>query len=134
MAKRILIIEDDQFLRDICEQKFQKMGFSVEVALDGNSGLDKIISSKPDVVLLDIILPSMDGFEILQKVRANSDPSIARTLIILLSNLGQESEVNKGMRLGANDYLVKTYFTMDQIVQKVSALLEGKSASALPAG
>ncbi len=126
MAQRILIIEDDQFLRDICEQKFRQMGFVVDTAVDGNSGLAKILSSRPDVVLLDVILPAMDGFEILQKARANPDASIAKTPIIMLSNLGQESEIEKGMRLGANDYLVKTYFTMDQIVQKVSALLAGQ--------
>lgn len=133
MTGKILIIEDDQFLRDICEQKFRQIGFTVETAVDGTSGLEKILSGKPNFILLDIILPSMDGFEILQKVRAHPDPSVSRIPIIMLSNLGQESEVEKGMRLGANDYLVKTYFTMDQIVQKVSALLSG-NRSGVPAG
>lgn len=126
MTGKILIIEDDQFLRDICEQKFRQMGFTVETAVDGTSGLEKILSGKPTIILLDIILPAMDGFEILQKVRANPDQSVKSIPIILLSNLGQESEIAKGMQLGANDYLVKTYFTMDQIVEKVKVLLEGK--------
>lgn len=131
MGKKILIVEDEKFLREICEQKFQRLGFEVSSAVDGPSGLEKIRAGKPNIVLLDIILPNMDGFEILKTVRADADLSVRQIPIIILSNLGQESEIEKGRQLGANDYLVKTNFTIDEIVSKVQALLEkgGRSPS-----
>ncbi len=125
--EKILIVEDEKFLREICVQKLTGLGYTVESAVDGHSGLQKILSGHPDLVLLDIILPSMDGFEILKKVRSSSDPKIARTPVIILSNLGQESDVEKGKELGANDYLVKTFFTVDEIVQKVKEQLVKRS-------
>lgn len=126
MQKKILIIEDEKFLREMCEQKFTKMGFAVESAEDGAVGLQKIIQGKPDLVLLDIILPNMDGFEILKQVRVHADRAVAAVPIIILSNLGQDTDVDRGKKLGANDYLVKTLFTVDDIVGKVQTLLAAR--------
>ena len=118
---RILIIEDDQFLRDLMERKLIKEGFDVETAIDGEAGLQKIKSGKPDLVLLDVILPGLDGFSILEKVKA--DATLANIPIILLTNLGQRDDVEKGSRLGAVGYLVKAHFTPGDIVEKVKSVL-----------
>ena len=120
---RVLIIEDDQFLRELSAKKLRKEGFQVEVAIDGDEGWEKIQSQKPDVVLLDIILPGLDGFEILIRVRGSEDLTIREVALILLSNLGQESDVAKGERLGADDYLIKANFTIDEIIEKIKAVL-----------
>jgi DNA-binding response OmpR family regulator len=121
---RVLIIEDDQFLRDLSSKKLAQDGFAVDVAIDGEEGYKKICTTKPDIVLLDIILPGIDGFEILRRIRAHEDASIKATPMILLSNLGQESDVMKGERLGADDYLIKANFTIDEIIEKMKAVLE----------
>ena len=118
---RILIIEDDQFLRDLMERKLIKEGLDVETAIDGEAGLQKIKSGKPDLVLLDVILPGLDGFSILEKVKA--DATLANIPIILLTNLGQRDDVEKGLRLGAVGYLVKAHFTPGDIVEKVKSVL-----------
>ena len=121
----ILVIEDDQFLRDLIFKKLEKEGFKVEMAIDGQEGFNKIAELKPSLVLLDIILPIMDGFEVLKKIRSHSDQAIQKIPIVLLSNLGQDTDVEKGKSLGANDYLVKAAFTTDEIVEKVKTHLKG---------
>lgn len=121
---RVLIIEDDQFLRDLLVTKLLKENFEVDTAIDGPGGSDKAVTTHPDVILLDIILPGIDGFEILKRVRTNSSADIAKTPIILLSNLGQESDVEKGRSLGADDYLIKSNFTIDEIIEKIRSVLK----------
>ena len=111
--------EDDKFLGELCTTKLSKEGFAVSLAVDGEEGLQKVIQERPDLVLLDIILPGKDGFEVLEAIRHHDDAGVSKTPIILLSNLGQESNVERGIALGANDYLVKANFTTDEIVEKV---------------
>lgn len=123
---RVLIVEDDQFLRELSTKKLRKEGFQVELAIDGDEGWAKIQSMKPDVVLLDIILPGIDGFEILTRVRGSEDLTVREVPLILLSNLGQESDVAKGERLGADDYLIKANFTIDEIIEKIKSVLQKK--------
>jgi len=123
-AKKILVVEDDKFLRDLCVKKLDRMGFYVDSAIDGLDGLKKIVKDKPDLVLLDIIMPGLEGFEILEKVRANKDKKIAQIPIVILSNLGQESDVKKALELGANDYLIKAHFSIDDIADKVKKFLK----------
>ncbi len=118
---KVLIIEDDQFLRDLMERKLVKEGFTVETAIEGETGLQKIQSWQPNMVLLDIILPGLDGFSILEKVK--KDPSTAAIPVILLTNLGQRDDVEKGLKLGAVGYLVKAHFTPGDIVEKVKEIL-----------
>jgi DNA-binding response OmpR family regulator len=121
-AGRVFIVEDDQFLRDLMERKLIKEGFSVETAIEGDTGLKKILASKPELVLLDIILPGMDGFSILEKLKQN--PEVANIPVILLTNLGQRDDVEKGLKLGAAGYLVKAHFTPGDIVDKVKEVLK----------
>jgi len=126
---KVLIIEDDQFLRDLASRKLKQEGFQVDVAIDGTEGLVKIEKNKPDVVLLDIILPGLDGFDILKKVRGHKEKAVSQMVVILLSNLGQEADVAKGQRLGADDYLIKANFTIDEIIEKIKAAVLSKRSS-----
>ena len=120
---RVLLVEDDTFLREICSKKLTKEGYTVFEAVDGQEALDGIIDLKPDIVLLDIILPAIDGFQILSQIRANKDEVISKVPIIMLSNLGQEDDITKAMENGANDYLVKAHFTTEEIVGKIKTIL-----------
>ncbi|XOB40176.1 MAG: response regulator transcription factor [Candidatus Nealsonbacteria bacterium] len=122
MDTKILIIEDDKFLRELITRKLTDEGFSIIEAVDGEDGLKKIKESKPDLVLLDLILPSIDGFEVLSKIKA--DASIASIPIIILSNLGQKEEVEKGLKMGAVDYLIKAHFTPGEIIEKIKNVLK----------
>ena len=119
----VLIVEDDQFLRELVSKKLALENFKVYAAENGEEGYQKIISEKPSIVLLDIILPVLNGFELLEKIRNHKDAIISKTPIIMLSNLGQESDIKKGEELGANDYLVKASLTTDEIVKKLQAYM-----------
>lgn len=120
--KKILIIEDDKFLRELLTQKLLKKNFKVLEALDGEEGIKNIKKEKPDLVLLNLILPGIDGFEVLSKMR--EDPVLSTIPVIILSNLGQKEEVEKGFKLGAVDYLIKAHFSLGEIIEKVKNALE----------
>ncbi len=120
---KILLVEDDKFLRDICGTKLAKEGFEVIEAIDGGEVLSKIESNRPDIVLLDIVLPSANGFEILSQIKGHSNPDIAKTTVLMLSNLGQEDDVKKAISLGASDYLIKSNFTTQEITDKIKKTL-----------
>jgi DNA-binding response OmpR family regulator len=119
--KKILLVEDDRFLSEMYVTKLTESGFDVEVAYDGKEGLAKIEEFMPNLILLDIVLPGMDGFEILQKIK--KEESLKNILVIALTNLGQREEVEKGLRLGASDYIIKAHFTPTEVVAKVKRLL-----------
>jgi DNA-binding response OmpR family regulator len=120
-GKKVLIVEDDQFLRDLIVRKLEDEGFVIFQAIDGEEGLGILREKKPDLVLLDLILPGMDGFEVLKQ--AKEDKSVAHIPILILSNLGQRDDVDKGVNLGAADYLIKAHFTPSQVVQEINKLL-----------
>ena len=122
MAKTILIIEDDKFLRELISRKLTGEGFDVLEAVDGEDGIKKIKEGKSDLVLLDLILPGIDGFEVLAKLR--DDAEISSIPVIILSNLGQREEVEKGLKLGAIDYLIKAHFTPGEIIEKIKNVLK----------
>ena len=115
--KKILLVEDDTFLLEMYRLKFDAEGFYVITAVDGMEALEKTKKEKPDLVLLDIILPKMDGWDFLKNLRA--DLSMPSPPVILLTNLGQNDDVKKGMSLGVVDYLIKAHFTPTEIVKKV---------------
>ena len=120
-SKSILIIEDDRFLSSMYAEKFSLEGFLVRTALDGLSGVKLAASEPPDLILLDILMPQMDGLTVLKRVRANA--ATARTPIVMLTNLSQPEQVKRAMELGANDYLVKAHFIPSEVVEKVRNLL-----------
>lgn len=123
-GKMILIIEDDQLLRSLCAKKFATEGFAVDAAIDARDGLEKIKKNKPDLILLDLVLPGMSGFDLLKIIKADPDKKIASIPVIILSNLGQESDIVKGRELGADDYMIKATTTTEEIVQKIRKILE----------
>lgn len=121
MAKKILVIEDDKFLRELIAQKLSKQEFEVLEAVDGEKGLKMTKEESPDLILLDLILPGMDGFEVLAKIK--EDPKLSSIPVIILSNLGQKDEIERGLNLGAVDYLVKAHFTLGEIIKKIKEAL-----------
>lgn len=121
MDKKIMIIEDDRLLRDMMSRKLEKEGYKVSLVIDGSEGEEKVREMKPDAILLDLILPGVNGFEILENIK--KDESLKEIPVIILSNLGQKSEVDKGMELGASDYLVKAHFTPEEIIKKIEKVL-----------
>ena len=122
MAKNILIIEDDEFLRSLINRKLSAEGYNMISAIDGEEGIKKVLAEKPDLVLLDLILPNEDGFEVLSKIKA--DPKVSQIPIIILSNSSQKEDIDKGMKLGAADYIIKAQFTPEEIVEKVKNILK----------
>ena len=121
--KKILIIEDEPDMRQILKSMLETY-YEVLTAKDGEEGLKLAIKKKPDLVLLDIILPKMGGFEVLSKMQY--DPATREIPVIILSNLGQEKEVEKGKALGACDYLVKARVHLADILKKVEAVLKSR--------
>ena len=122
MAKKILVIEDDKFLRGLISQKLSKEGYEIVEAVDGEEGLTKASKEKPDLVLLDLILPGIDGFEVLEKLKDNTETK--EISVVILSNLGQREEIERGLRIGAVDFLVKAHHTPLEIVEKIRTFLE----------
>jgi len=120
--KKVLLIEDDPFLVDIYATKLKESGFSVEIAVDGQEGLKKIEEKAPDLVLLDIVLPVVDGWEFLKKL--NNSKNAGKLKVIILSNLGQKGEVEKGLKLGASKYLIKAHYTPSEVIKEVKKLLK----------
>ncbi|MDD5750255.1 MAG: response regulator [Candidatus Pacebacteria bacterium] len=122
---KILIVEDDKFLRELMVRKLStEQGFEVSSTVDGESGLKTMKEIKPDLVLLDLILPGIGGFEVLARMK--DDISLASVPVIILSNLGQQDDVEKGLKLGAVDYMVKAHFTPNEIIEKVRQVLAKK--------
>jgi len=122
MAKKILVVEDDKFLRELIIKKLLGEGYDVVEAADGEEGVKKIREEKPDLVLLDLILPGIDGFGVLSQMR--EDQSVSSTPVIILSNLGQKDDVERGLKLGAVDYLIKAHFTPGEIIEKIKNILK----------
>ena len=120
MSKSILLVEDYPFLIDIYTTKLKESGFGVEVASDGESALRKVKEKEPDLVILDIVLPQLDGWEILRQIK--SDPKLKNIKIIILSNLGQKEEVERGVELGAVKYLIKAHYTPSQVVEEIKEI------------
>ncbi len=120
--KKLLIIEDDVFIRDIYQIKFEQEGFEVVMAENGVVALEKMETFLPDAILLDIIMPYMDGMEVLQKIKNNQN--LKDIPIIMLTNISEKEKVEKAVEEGANDYLIKSHFTPSEVVAKVRTLLK----------
>lgn len=121
MAYRILIVEDDDFLRSLAVTKLQAEGFVMDIAPTGDDGLAKIMALPPDLVILDLMLPNVSGFEVLQKIRENE--ATKKLKVIVFSNLGEEEDIKKCLDLGVSEYLVKANFTLDELAEKIKAII-----------
>jgi len=117
MAKKIILIEDEELLINLLEKKLIQEGYEVKVARNGIEGLESIRKDKPDLILLDIIMPQMGGFEVMEEI--NKDPKLKKIPIIIVSNSGQPVELDKAQKLGAKDWLIKTEFDPKEVLDKV---------------
>lgn len=117
----VVLIEDEKMLAEMYASKLTKEGMTVHAAADGAAGLELIKKEHPDIILLDVIIPKIDGFEVLRQLKG--DPSTQSIPVMLLTNLGQEEDVKKGHDLGASDYFVKSDHTPAEVVEKVKKLL-----------
>ncbi|MFZ2188312.1 MAG: response regulator [Candidatus Moraniibacteriota bacterium] len=121
--KKIMIIEDDYFVMDIYHTKLTQSGFDVISANNGIDALKKLQEEKqiPDLILLDIIMPYLGGLEVLERIK--NDDKLKNIPVILLTNLSQKAEIDKGMGLGAKDYLIKSHFTPSEVLEKINLLI-----------
>ncbi len=117
----IVIVEDDTFLAQMYASKLTLEGYRVSIAPDGERGWQMIERERPDLVLLDILMPKMDGFAVLEKIRRSM--STQNIPVILLTNMSQKKDVERGLALGANDYLIKSHFIPTEVLGKIRKLL-----------
>ena len=122
-AKKILVVEDDQFIRELYIDILQDEGYDVDHAVDGEEGYAKLHMGGFDLVLLDIMLPKIDGIKILEKLKNETPPVTPNKAILVLSNLGQETIIGNAIALGARGYLIKSDHTPDQVINKVKEYL-----------
>jgi CheY-like chemotaxis protein len=121
MANKILIVEDDEFLRSLTAKRLEKDSYEVIVAVDGENAVNMITENVPDLILLDLLLPGMNGFEVLEKIKAKDN--LKKIPVIVFSNLGQKEDIERAKALGANDFLIKANYTLDDVITKVKSFL-----------
>jgi CheY-like chemotaxis protein len=117
MAKKILLIEDEEIMIDLLQRKLTKAGYEISVARDGEEGLKVMKEATPDLILLDIIMPKMGGFEVMEEM--GKDPELKKIPVIVISNSGQPVELDRAQKLGARDWLIKTEFDPQEVVDKI---------------
>jgi DNA-binding response OmpR family regulator len=121
LGKKVMIIEDDRFLSSLIKARLEKEGFEVEQAFDGEEAIQALKQIKPGLVVLDLIMPRVTGFEVLEAI--SLDPELHKIPIVILSNLAQDSDVAKAKSLGATEYFVKVRVSIDDVVNKVKSIL-----------
>lgn len=119
---KVLIVDDDAFLSGIYATKLELEGFAVVSARDGDEGLRTALKETPDLILLDVLMPKLDGFEVLKRLKA--DDTTKDIPVIMLTNLGQKEDVEKGLTEGAVDYLIKAHFVPAEAVAKIKKVLK----------
>jgi DNA-binding response OmpR family regulator len=124
--KKILLVEDDPFLIDIYQKKLKDSGFRVEVAKDGEKALEILKEKNFDLMLLDIVLPKIDGWKILEELREmkKEKKDLEKMKIVIWSNLGEKEDIKKGLSLGVTSYLIKANFTPSEVVREIEKLLK----------
>jgi len=119
--KRILLVEDDTFILEMYATKLLNFGYEVLTATDGEEALKITKEKLPDFILLDLVLPSMDGFDVLKAIK--KDEKTKSIPVVLLTNLGERRDVETGLKLGASDYLIKAHFTPSEVIEKIQNLI-----------
>ncbi len=117
MEKKILLIEDEEIMIDLLRRKLIQEGYNVSIARDGEEGLKIMKKIMPDLILLDIIMPKMGGFEVMEEMQ--KDKKLAKIPVIVISNSGQPVEIDKAQKLGAKDWLIKTEFDPQEVIDKI---------------
>jgi len=123
----ILIVEDENFLIRTLEDNLVAEGYTVDVAKDGEEAVEKIGKKKPDLILLDLLMPKKDGFYVLEETKKN--PEWKLIPVIVLSNLGEDTSIKQALEMGADDYFVKSQHPIQEIIEKVKDYLEGRKAA-----
>ena len=118
---KILLVEDDSFLSGMYAAKFELENFKVIMAEDGDKAVRLALKESPDIILLDIILPKINGFEVLRQLKANR--LTAEIPVIFLTNLSQKDEIEQGLKMGAKDFLIKAHFMPSEVVEKIKKAL-----------
>lgn len=121
MAKKVLLVEDDSFIASSILAALEQGGFDTVLAPNGEQALASLAERIPDIVLLDLILPQMSGFDILKHIK--EDPKTRQVPVVIFSNLGSPEDIEKGMSLGAKTYLVKAMLTPTEVVEKVKSMI-----------
>ena len=124
--KNILITEDEEFLIRALKDNLEAEGCSVATAANGDEAMEAIRKKKPDLILLDLLMPKRDGFYVIEEVKKN--PEWKLIPIIVLSNLGGDAEIKRALQLGADDFFVKSQHPIDEVIEKVKEYLEGKKS------
>ena len=119
MKQKILIIEDEKVLSELLEKKIKEDGYEVFIAMDGEEGLELMKKEKPDLVLLDIIMPRMDGFRVMEEMKKDPELNLKKIPVVIVSNSGQPVEIDKALDLGVRDYLIKTQFDPMEVIDKI---------------
>lgn len=119
--KKIILVEDDSFISDIYQVKLGKEGFEVLTAGNGLEAMKLLEKTTPDLILLDIVMPYMDGLEVLKKVK--TEEKWKKIPVVLLSNLSEKEKIEEAMGIGADDYLIKSHFTPAEVLEKVNSVL-----------
>ncbi len=117
MSKKILLVEDEELIIKLLQKKLVNEGYDVSLATDGEKGLNLMKGARPDLVLLDIIMPKKSGFEVLEEM--NADAELQKIPVIIISNSGQPMELDRARRLGVKDWLIKTEFDPKEVLDKV---------------
>ena len=121
---KVLLVEDDPFLSSLLKNRLQKEGLEVILARDGEEALNSLKSGKPDLILLDLILPKKSGFEVMEEMRNDPQIQSQEMPIIIISNLGQPEDISRGQELGAIEYFIKAKTSIDELVEKIKGFLE----------
>lgn len=124
LMTKVLIIEDEEVLRNVLAKKLEKEGYEAIVAADGEAGMDSIRNENPDMILLDIMLPKKNGYQILEEM--HGDEKLKKIPVLVISNSGQPVEIKKILELGACDYLVKADFEPQEVIDKMRTCLSSK--------
>lgn len=125
---KVLLVEDDSFISKMYVTKFTLQKFNVLAAADGEEGLQMAIAEIPDIILLDIMLPKMDGWQVLEHLKVNQ--STKNIPVLLLTNLGAQEDIERGLQLGATDYMIKAHFIPSEVIEKINTLVAQANGNA----
>src|SRR3989339_839213 len=117
-------VEDEKFLRELCASELDKAGFSTFEIIDGTEAVNAIKTIKPDLALLDLLLPDINGFDVLKQIKSDHDKNIANIPILIFSNFNDEERINQAKNLGAEDFIVKSNFTPKEIIEKIKKYIK----------
>lgn len=120
--KKILVIEDDEHVSKVYEMKFSKEGYNTIFIMSGEEAVEKITDEKPNLIILDLMIPKKDGFAILEEIKKN--PSTASIPVLVLSNLGGKGDQDRALALGANEYMVKVNYSMQEVIDRAKSYLQ----------